>query len=554
MRTGLGEGTVTRTILSTGPFVAILAVVAVLPVCSWSEEPRGPRVPYPTAFDAAAVVQERIDDIGERALVLGNGDLNTLLREDRGAICLRVTKHDPWDARIDTSEDPPLSKMDIANRKWSGGTGTPASWYSTALVLARPEAAPSNGYVDAGVGMVDITPTEPVVLAGSPTRLTSSSISSRLYVRALVLSADGHKVAMVTLDTLKYPVEHVVRARHQIEKATGIPASNVIICASHTHRGPLWSYYKDQLVTPIAEAVTSAARDLTPCRLGTAKGKAEGVSECRRVIKDGKAWNRWQLAPEETDKYPAEGPADPDFDVLAVICKDGKYKAVVYNFACHAANTRDLTVSADYPGDVQQHVQKNLGYQVPTLFLAGACGDVNPVYSVKRELLGERLGAEIMRCLGQLEPIAKPSLSIECRLMQMPGREHPQLQEAEIARNWPQQIEHYRATFNDMKKNARPTYQYFLTGMRIGDDFAIATNPDELFCGIGMNIKRQSPFKHTMVAEQTNGAHGYVPTAKAFAGGSYETWFGEHSYLTTRAGEVIEKESLEILNRLKRAE
>jgi hypothetical protein len=28
----------------------------------------------------------------------------------------------------------------------------------------------SNGYVDAGVGAVDITPTEPVVLAGSPTQ------------------------------------------------------------------------------------------------------------------------------------------------------------------------------------------------------------------------------------------------------------------------------------------------------------------------------------------------------------------------------------------------
>ena len=78
------------------------------------------------------------------------------------------------------------------------------------------------------------------------------------------------------------------------------------------------------------------------------------------------------------------------------------------------------------------------------------------------------------------------------------------------------------------------------------------TNASELFCEIGMSIKTQSPFKHTMVAELTNGAHGYVPTAKAFEGGSYETWFGEHSYLTTRAGEIIEKESLDILNYLKR--
>lgn len=421
-------------------------------------------------------------------------------------------------------------------------------------VAAGGYATASNGYVDAGVGVVDITPTEPVLLAGSPTPLKSFSVSTRPYVRALVLSAGGQKVAIVTLDTLKYPVEHVVRARQRIEKTAGIPAGNVIICASHTHRGPLWPYYKDQLVTPIAEAVAVAARDLAPCRLGTAKGKAEGVSECRRVIKDGKAWNRWQLTPGEAGKYPAEGPADPEFDLLAAVGKDGRYKAVVYNFACHAANTRDLTVSADYPGDVEKHVREHLGYKVPMLFLPGACGDVNPVYSVRKDLFGERLGEGIVECLGRLEPIANPSLGIESREMQMPGREHPAFKEAEIARNWPQQLEHYRKSFNDTKRMEKPAYQCFFTGIRIGNDFAIVTNPTELFCEIGMRIKRQSPVKHTMVAEQTNGACGYVPTAKAFAGGSYETWFGEHSYLTTRAGEIIEKESLGILNRLKLAQ
>ena len=239
---------------------------------------------------------------------------------------------------------------------------------------------------------------------------------------------------------------------------------------------------------------------------GTAKGKAEGVSECRRVIKDGQAWNRWQLPPAESEKYPAEGPSDPEFDVLAVIGKDGKYKAIVYNFACHAANTRDLTVSADYPGDVQQVVQTRLGYAVTTLFLTGACGDVNPVYGVKRDLFGETLGGAILRCLGQLEPIVRPSLAMESREIQMPGREHPELKEADIALKWPRQLEHYKKSFRDMKKTEEPSYPYIFSGIRIGDDFAIVTNPDELFCGFGISIKRQSPFKHTMVAEQTNGA------------------------------------------------
>ncbi|WP_165920079.1 neutral/alkaline non-lysosomal ceramidase N-terminal domain-containing protein [Chthoniobacter flavus] len=419
---------------------------------------------------------------------------------------------------------------------------------------ADDQPAIAAGQIDTGVGSVDITPTEPVTLAGSPSPKRAAEVKTRLFVRALVLSGSGKRVAIVTLDTLKYPVELAVRARAKIEQDTGIPASNVIICASHTHFGPLWSYYEDQLVTPIAEAVARAARDVAPCTVGTAKGKAEGISECRRVIKDGHAWNRWQLEnPAEAAQYPAEGPADPEFDVLALRNGDGKLKAVVYNFACHAANTRAPVISADYPGEVEKCVQKQLGYEVPTLFLTGACGDINPVYTVKRDLFAERLGGELVRCVGQLEPITQPSLSVECREFQMPGREHPEFKEAEVARNWPGQLEHYRQAYETMKQREKPSYDYFMTGIRIGNDFAIVTNADELFCSIGMSIKSHSPFQHTMVAEQTNGAHGYVPTAKAFEGGSYETWFGEHSYLSTQAGEIIERESLEILKGLKHA-
>jgi len=425
---------------------------------------------------------------------------------------------------------------------------------AAAAWAADAPAAPAADRLDAGVGIVDITPTESVVLAGSPTLLKSSAIDTRLYVKALVLSAGAKKVAIVTLDTLKYPVECVMRARRQIEKTTGIPADRVIICASHTHRGPLWSYYQDQLATPIAEAVTLAARDLAPCRLGTAQGQAEGLSECRRVIKDGQAWNRWQLPPAEREKYPAEGPSDATFNVLALIGSDGTYKAIVYDFACHATNTRDLAVSADYPGDVQRHVQARLGYAVPTLYLTGPCGDVNPVAGLKREFFGEKLGGAVVACLGRLEPLARPSLAMETRELPMPGRERPELKEADIALKWPRQLEHYKTAFYNMQKRDRPSYPFFFTALRIGDDFAIVTNPDELFCGIGMGIKSKSPFKHTIVAEQTNGAHGYVPTAGAFAGGGYETWFGEHSYLTTRAGAIIEQESLNLLSHLKRAD
>ncbi len=97
----------------------------------------------------------------------------------------------------------------------------------------------------------------------------------------------------------------------------------------------------------------------------------------------------------------------------------------------------------------------------------------------------------------------------------------------------------------------KPTYEFWLSGIRIGDNFAIVTNPDELFCQTGLDIKKGSPFKRTMVVEQTNGSHGYIPTPNACEAGGYEAWYGEHSYLSTNAATIIETNSLDILAHLK---
>jgi len=84
-------------------------------------------IPYPAVLDAAGIVESRISDLNREALILGNGDLNALLWERHGALCMRVAKGDVWDARVDTAQDPPLLKVDVANQKWTGG-GYPPSW------------------------------------------------------------------------------------------------------------------------------------------------------------------------------------------------------------------------------------------------------------------------------------------------------------------------------------------------------------------------------------------------------------------------------------------
>ncbi len=106
--------------------LAIILAIAVLHGVSAATTATA-AIPYPSALEAAAVSEARISNLDREALTVGNGDLNALLWERNGTLCLRVAKNDVWDARVDTSADPPLLKVDVANQKWSGGGNVP-SW------------------------------------------------------------------------------------------------------------------------------------------------------------------------------------------------------------------------------------------------------------------------------------------------------------------------------------------------------------------------------------------------------------------------------------------
>ena len=92
----------------------------------------GEGIPFSEALNSARINLSGITEINTEAVVLGTGDMNALLWEDKGELRMRITKNDIWDARINTSKDPELLQMDIKNRTWEGGakrSGIPTiSW------------------------------------------------------------------------------------------------------------------------------------------------------------------------------------------------------------------------------------------------------------------------------------------------------------------------------------------------------------------------------------------------------------------------------------------
>ena len=82
------------------------------------------------------------------------------------------------------------------------------------------------------------------------------------------------------------------------------------------------------------------------------------------------------------------------------------------------------------------------------------------------------------------------------------------------------------------------------------NDLAIVTLPGEMFVEIGLEIKRQSPFNYTFVVELANDYVGYVPTAKAFGEGGYETMFARSSKLVPEAAGQFVESAVRLLNNL----
>ena len=400
-----------------------------------------------------------------------------------------------------------------------------------------------------GVGTVNVTPEGLATIVGNTAPLPVSTVDFDLYVKAVVISAGKEQVAIVTLDSLKYPTSLAEEAMAKVEKETGIPADRITITSSHTHSGPHYSSYEDMLEDSIVEAVKLAKKDMEPCRLAVTSTNVDGVSHNRRLIDDGEAWNDWMITMRQAwYYYEAAGACDTELIAVAAIDKNDNYKAILWNFACHANSNIASSISADYPAKVQEFIRSELDSQVEMFYLTGPSGDVNPNNST--ESVGNRIGELLLESLNELEPIDEVSLKMETNVIDIPAREDPVFAEEEIAEKWPDQLESYRNSFDATMKLRKESYPCYVCGISFGSTAAIITDPGELFSQFALNIKEASPFKYTLVTEQTNGALGYMPTERDFELHGYESWYGEHSLTSVHAGAMIEEESVSVLNGL----
>ena len=436
----------------------------------------------------------------------------------------------------------------------------------------------------AGLAVTDITPPSGYRMSGYFSERLSTGTSNPLHAKAIVLRQGDASAAMVFCDIIGLSLEVTSRARRQAAERTGIPATNILIAATHSHTGPLYFgalrkhfhdiavaehgsdpyekvNYADDLVEKIAGAIAQADAAAKPVRLEAGSTEQRNLSFNRRFhMKDGTVrFNPGVLNP---DIVRVAGPIDPEVGMVLLREADGDNDAIaaIVNFALHLDTVGGTKYAADYPYYLEQSLRENNGDKFVLMFGTGTCGDINHIDVTKKERLktdyiGKTLAETVKAKTKSLEMIAEPSLAVRSGIVEAPlqhfGPEKVAWARENIKKvgtrelSFLKQVEAYKILATKMRRGR--TIPLEVQVFRLSRDVAIVGLPGEVFVDLGLAIKRASPFATTLVIELCQDAPGYIPTKKAFAEGSYET---VNSRIAPGGGEMMAEAAIRLLKEL----
>ncbi len=459
----------------------------------------------------------------------------------------------------------------------------------------------ASAVLTAGVARVAITPPVGIALTGFAGRPPSNGIHDDLLATALVLAErtpggddPASRVALVTLDLLgMYGEEIAASIKSQVESVTGIPAARVFLACSHTHYGPVVSADQDMEGGATAQALAYQAA--LPHHIAGAVAMADGA---RRPVTLAAGRGSVQIGINRRERRPdgrivlgqnPQGTLDAEVQVWRLDAADGdpvepgaplgwlrratEPVAVLLNYACHPVSLGGQTrqITADFPGVARTVVERLVGGT--GIYLQGACGNINPSLMgadwTHPLRLGHVLGAEAARVALLAQPIAGTPLRVARETVAFPGLLPPSLeagrervatliaeqerlaaQEGNTGARWWNQrgLAQARRALTALEGGEPLLLHGDLSVLRLGDA-ALACNPSELFCEIGLGIKQASPFPWTAVAGYTDGALWYVPTRAAYPEGGYEV--DRACRVAPEAGELLQEVTLRLLHSLR---
>ena len=431
-------------------------------------------------------------------------------------------------------------------------------WFSA--LIAGPATAAE---LRIGAAAVDLEADDSMPIAGGihPGRVQGQE--GKLRAAAFVLDKPGSApLAIVSCDVLMLTRAQLDPVVAQIEKTCGIPASSVLIHATHTHHAPstirVHGYAGDErfcrevtkgIAQAVAEAKARLAESVFHFRMG--EEKTVGMNS-RLLLKDGTIY--W-VGPRD-DVVGPTAPFDPALPVLAFRSPAGKLQALLFGHSTHTIGALKPGVrSPGFYGLVAQQLEAEQGGVAG--FLEGASGSTHQLNLSAAEAF-RRIHKAVLDTLAAAAPQPVDRLPAVKRPFHFKVRTFDEAAEEKAVMGYCTKrigpaAEPVAAVFRQMRKELAPQQGQerttWLQAIRIGP-VAIVGVPAELFTKLGLDIKRRSPFPQTVVVELANDWIGYVPDREAFKLGGYQVWTGLHSYVEPGTGERIVDELGKMLDEL----
>jgi hypothetical protein len=444
-----------------------------------------------------------------------------------------------------------------------------------------------------GSAKVDITPPLTIPYLGyEPRHAFFQGVHDPLYARAVALDDGATPVIIITADSIGYSNallgpgrNFTAEVRQRIQQRTGVPAQQIMLACSHAHSTPETCDLRRLLDTPgvapwlevvidqLASAASIAFAHRKPGKLKPGAGQVHGLSRNRRVLgPDGRIISGPEVTPARNDL--TFGPLDPEVGVLLFESDDGTERTVLANFACHPVTVQvQPQVSADFPGAAMALVERTLPRCSNSLFLQGACGDINPIRNTTDfddvERYGLMLGSEVVKIAAQLSapnyptvtgPITVRSETVWLAARDLPARAPSQQAYAEAA----QQVaaasnDEERSRWVRQQRMAEETLVLIDRGndpipaevqvMRLGE-VALVALPGELFVELGLAIKQRAAAPHTFVIGYTNDWIGYLTPPQAWQQGGYEVSPGPWTRVGPEGGPQLVEKALQLIDKL----
>ena len=403
------------------------------------------------------------------------------------------------------------------------------------MTKAFPKLGVDSMIFEAGIAVRDITPRPGVPMWGYSDRAgPATGALDSLYARALVLRVGDQCAAIVSLD-LGRPPAQASRARI-VSKAAEAGVDFVMLCATHTHHGPVMEYPDEPhavaIECAIHEAIDEAATSCAPARIGSGNADFDIAHNRRHNTRDGRCVMVWR-----NEERRQRGTIDREATIIKIDHLDGSPLATIVHFACHPVimGPSNLQYSADYPGEMTRLVKERTGGEC--IFLQGGCGDINPFLD---KTPTDEDAIDAMRAVGR--ECAEAVLSVIDRIPTAATTE-PTItfreDDVEVGTRWNLEDPAAREAFivanggvSDLVRRydgcMRADLKVPVSTLLINRSIALIGMPGEFFVQHQLALKHMAPAHTTLLCGYTNEYHLYFPPIRDAIYGGYGGTVGSY--------------------------